>query len=68
MVSKREFYQTFKWDMSPISENILQKKIEEKGTCLISFYESKITVIPNQTKVIQNQQSKNLVCIYSDFP
>ena len=52
----REFYQTFREELMPILVKLFQK-IAEEGTLPNSFYEATITLIPNQTKTTQKQET-----------
>ena len=50
-----QFYQTFREELTPIFLKLFQK-IAEEGTLPNSFYEATITLIPNQTKILQKKQ------------
>ena len=49
-----EFYQTFK-ELTPILLKLFQK-FSEEGTLPNSFCETTITLIPNQTKIVQKKK------------
>ena len=49
-----EFYQTIRQELTPILLKLFQKTAEE-GTFPYSFYEAIITLIPNQTKILQKK-------------
>ena len=50
-----EFYQTFREELTPIFLTLFQK-IAEEGTLPNSFYEATITLIPNQTNILQKKK------------
>ena len=51
-----EFYQTFREELTPILLKLFQK-IADGGTLPNSFYEATITLIQNQTKILQKKEN-----------
>ena len=51
-----EFYQTFREELTPILLKVFQN-IAEGGTLSNSFYEANITLIENQTKMLQRKKT-----------
>ena len=51
----REFYQTFREELTPILLKLSQK-VAEEGTLLNSFYEASITLIPKPDKDITEKK------------
>ena len=50
-----KFYQTFREELTPILPKLFEK-IAEDGTLPNSFYKATITLIPNQTNILQEKK------------
>ena len=51
-----KFYQTFREELTPILLKLFQN-IAEGGTFPNSFYEATVTLLPNQTKMLQKKKT-----------
>ena len=53
-----EFYQTFREELTPILLKLFQKTADG-GILPNSFYEATITLIPNQTNILQKKKIRD---------